>query len=1033
MIENSMAGQTMAGFRCWSAENVAQTVYSDIGQLSGEADAVFLAAHSPMDLEHRKGKEDANGANSAEERVLEALTSRIGDVDRNTLVAVTGASGSGKSHVVRWVHAHLPKDDPRFQILYVPRAVQTLRELLRRIIEGLPGVEGTDLMRRVDSAFAGVKPGMLQENLFNQMKLALNWTLEDRAPYDGETSDEAGIREDRNAMLGDKQENGGRTDGLADLLDLPAFKEKLLRADSPLGRLVESYFEQTSWRSGGDSLFTEDDLPLKSPKIITELRGRSTELRDLWTIISSQPRDALVLLEEALRAAVPRALGLRDKGGETLDSLFRASRQALRAQGQELVLIFEDLAQFGLVDGELYDQFVTPPGDDLAPLRVIFAITDGPYGKMERTVRTRVEHEFHVSGSALAHSPDFIGRYLNLARVGREEAQSLWNSAVDRTSSRWMRNACDTREEGSPCRFRDVCHASFGSVNIEGLGDVGLYPYNNNALQRALVRVGDAATPRLVMDRLITTILDEADSRIAAGDYPHDRTKEQFDFKVRMGKDALLEKNPANDPERNYRALVIWGDESPLAPGIREAFSLGDSRDQSKPPERRDLSKPPESPFEVPKGRESAELDLPNLLAPLFQWQNGDDLPDADADVLRLALYDLTYDRLHLDQYRVHVLSDPGRTLLHSLFSKNSFTIEGARGRGAGGQSIRFHMERTVDDMRVMAAARWFHDHGHFEPTRAKWQWPEGYDPGELMVELETRLDLWADQVRWRFLQETGGSRLANWAVGLRALALAATGHDVERLGTVSAVLRNDGSVPIGPSTAWVAVDQAASATLNRVDASEYVGNFAAVRQGDRGRAQLVDPRGLDDAIHRFLTAPIDALGEVITLCADSTLRAAADRLLGVLHAAVLAEDELLRASAETVVNLLEGHTPAEIGAYAFSVADSAKDAGFFRPVAQWEQFRRHIDCLKAASPAAPPVTFEGDVAAVVRGQHAARETNRVAEALTFIQQCMDLTNQECKRSGGAGGDLATLRNTLAGQVEKLTDLVDSLGQGKQS
>ena len=42
-----MAENSMATFRCWSTEGVARTVFSDIGALASDADAVFLAAHTP--------------------------------------------------------------------------------------------------------------------------------------------------------------------------------------------------------------------------------------------------------------------------------------------------------------------------------------------------------------------------------------------------------------------------------------------------------------------------------------------------------------------------------------------------------------------------------------------------------------------------------------------------------------------------------------------------------------------------------------------------------------------------------------------------------------------------------------------------------------------------------------------------------------------------------------------------------------------------------------------------------------------------
>ena len=1010
----------MARFRCWSAESVARTVFSDIGALPGDADAVFLAAHTPVELEHRKGSERISGS-SGEAQVLEALTSRIGDLERNTLVAVTGGSGSGKSHVVRWVHSHLPADDPRFHVLYVPRAIQTLRELLRRIIEGLPDVDGTDLMSRVDAAISKVRPGELQARLVNEMKIALDWTLEDRAPYDGETPDEAAAREDRNGMLGSKdEESGGRRDGLADILEIPQVKAALLRPLGRLSQLVQSYFDQTSRRDDNEEIFTPDDLPLRERGVRTALTGRR-ELAELWTIITRQPDDALTLLEEALRVALPKTVGLRSASGETLDSLFRESRKALRARQQELVLIFEDLAQFGLVDGELFDQFVTQPRDDLAPLRVVFALTDGAYGRMERTVRTRVEHEFDVGDFALADRPQFVGRYLNLARVGRDETQRLWRPGADmQAGAAWMVNACDTREEGEACRFRDTCHASFGTVAIDGLGDVGLYPYNHEALRRAIEHLGHNPTPRDVLDESVSTNLVEADRHIGAGDYPHERTRQQFDFKVRMAKDALQARNPSSDPERNYRALVIWGDESRLPAGILEAFSL----DGAAGPVQ--VTPEPE-PIEEPRAEKA---DLSNPLLPLFQWQVGDDLPEDDVNTFRETLRRLTVDRLRLDQSLVHIYAGRAKEMLDGLFNVTSFDIEGSRGRRAGGQSLLFNLTRCAEDVRVMAAARWFRDHGHFDPARATWQWPEGYDPAQLMIELESRLDSWASKVRSRFIELTGGTRPARHAIGLRAAALAASGRSPASLDTTTSVLRPAAENIHRRSEAWAGVDEVASRIVASIKADEYVGEFAAVRQGEAGGPQLIDPRELDDAIAEFLANPEKSLNDVASSKADPVLAQAARQLLDALRSAAPAEAESASRAYETVTTLLEGRSPAAVGVAAEGVGLLARDAGFFRPAEAWPAFHRAVEELSSSAATDPSIADGGDLGAVLRGQSATRDINQLARAMLVIKQVMDDTKKECERGDGAGGDISTLRTEVRSHVEELARLANSLGSG---
>ena len=196
-----MSAETMEKFRCWSAEEVAGTVFSDIGGLASDADAIFLAAHTPVELARKKGREHDLPL-AGEAQVLKSLLDPIGDAQRNTLIAVTGESGSGKSHVVRWVNAHVNRDDDRYRVLYVPRAIQTLRALLHRIVSDLPGVEGTDLLDRVDAAIGKSSPGELKDRLVNEMRIALNWTIQPRAAVDGETADEAQAREDRNGLLG---------------------------------------------------------------------------------------------------------------------------------------------------------------------------------------------------------------------------------------------------------------------------------------------------------------------------------------------------------------------------------------------------------------------------------------------------------------------------------------------------------------------------------------------------------------------------------------------------------------------------------------------------------------------------------------------------------------------------------------------------------------------------------------------------------------------------------------------------------------
>jgi hypothetical protein len=1015
----------MKGFRCWSAGSVSRTVYSDIGALPSHAEALFLAAHTPMELSHPRG-EELPDAGSDERQVLDTLLAAVGDMDRNTLIAVTGESGAGKSHVVRWVHACLDPSDERYHVLYVPRAVQTIRELLRRIVAGLPGGGGQEFMDRIDEAVGNSTPAELQDRLLEEMRLALTWTLELQLPGDDESDDQRAAREERNALLGDPDERGKRRNGLADLLSLDPVNRTLLRDGGRLHQFIESVYKETSRRDEGPQGFTAADLPLREAGVRRELTGKG-DLRELWDLVRQDPKPALDILDEALRQAVPRTLGLKARSGETLDLLFRRSRQALREKGKELVLVFEDLAQFGLIDGELYDQFVTQPGSDLAPLRVLFAVTDAPFSKLPETVRTRITHQFAVSPSALTDRKSFVARYLNLARVGRDSVERAWAQAQkDTVGEEWVPNACDTRENGLPCRFRDECHQGFGVVQVQGLGSVGLYPYNEVSLRRALDGQGQEPTPREVLDTCVAETLREADPHIERGTYPHPRVRERFDFKVQRPKDALLQGATGEEAERLYRALVIWGDEENLGPAVMDAFSLGGAT------ARKRATLPPDVEKQRTKQKETPEKSQESPLLPLFQWQNGERLPDHEADSYRVTLYRLVSSRLELDQDLFHVANGRGAQILSGLFTRYSFDLEDARGRTAGPESVRFEVRRQADDIQVLMGARWFADHGHWKPQEGTWPWPEDYDPAELMLSLESRLDQWSETVRRSFRDRVRGRGLARAAIGIRAVALLATGVTPDRLKTVDNVLSTNAPSSAQSTPLWGSVDRAAQNVLRQAPAADWVGEFAAVRQGDTGAAQLVDAADLETGLQDILKSPVTFLRQALQEFNEVApeLAIAARELLSAIQQASPAHVREVVTAIEALAESLEGEHPQSVARSAQEVGKQALTNHFFRPEKGWHRFTEAVQTLESL-PELPLIRrgkrHEEVEEEALAMQPWAREAVAGAGALEVVRQSLEATGRECLRSSAVGGDLNQLRRDVQNKLGRIEECLRTL------
>lgn len=1013
---------TMKTFRCWSVDSVGKTVYSDIGQLPADADAVFLAAHTPMVISHLRGTE-LLGANSDEQLVLDALLSGVGDTDRNTLVAVTGHSGAGKSHVVRWVHSQLDATDTRFHVLYVPRAVQTVRELLKRIVVGLPGSGGEEFMRRVDDAVGNSSPGELRDRLLGEIRLALTWTLEIEPPKEAENIEQKSAREERNALLGETDDQGKRRDGLADLLVLPHVNRTMLREGGLLDRFVQSVFEKTSRRDGHQDGFTEDDLPLRDPGMRRAFGGNRA-LAERWDLIREFPETALSLLDEAVRVALPKALGLTANNGETLDLLFRQARQLLRTQGKELVLLFEDLAQFGLIDGELYDQFVTQPAEDMAPLRVLFAVTDGPYEKLGETIQTRITHRFQVQPTSVTDHETFVGRYLNLVRVGRtgiEDARAKVSGG-----DQWVPNACDTRENGLPCRVRDECHQAFGAVDIEDLGQVGLYPYNDIALRRAVLGRGDQPTPRAILDVCVRDALIEADRHIGDGSYPHQRVREVFDFTATMLKDAVLDGRTGPEADRLYRAMVIWGNEKPLHPGVAEAFSLsvpgalaGKVAASSKQP-----------PTPQPPRVDTETTTTVSPLHELFQWQNGEWLPDNDATMYRTILFKMVTARIDLSQDLFHTANGIGKDRFQDLFRSYSFVLEDARGSKPGKSSIRIELGRK--DASVLMAAKWFADHGHWQPVAGKWPFPDGVSPVDLMLILEQRLDEWAEQVRAEFIRMMDGRGLVHAAIGVRAVALLATGTAPEKLKSINDVVSAAKQKRIPASPVWASVDDLARDALETVRVAEIVGSLAAVRQGDSRNPQLVDVVELDAGLVQFLRQPTKHLrhaGERFH-DVDPVLAKAARDLLAAVEKAATPQLAEFRDALGVLKPGLADCKPRAVAKAARDVGRRAMEHGLLRPADCWSNFEEAADRVENI-PAGMPLDWQSggrpdaDEALAIQGL--ARSAIQGARALTVLKDSLAATREECNRNDGSAENIENHGQQVRAKLSQIRNYLDEL------
>jgi hypothetical protein len=990
-----MTDNEFKGYRCWDAGTVQRTIFGDIASLGLDADAVFLAAHSSVTIDHAKGVHRLGV--EGERAVLDALTSGFGIPDSNTLVAVTGASGSGKSHLVRWVRAHLREDAEAYHLVYVPRELATLRDLLGHVLDRMPGTESDAVRAELEKAIGAKPPEQLAEDLLDGLRSVLRYELpENREGTDYET---------RQFLLGSFSDEGGvrRSGGVADLLLEVSIREHFLRKDGAISKMIDSVRGE---RRGGDETtpeFTSEDWPSQKSKIVT---GLNSNLRALFTMAGRDPM-AVEILNEARNRAIAETLGMRQ--GVNLAEVFSTTRRRLKTEGKDLVLLFEDLAQFGLFDGELFNQLGLQPGDDLAPIRAVFAITDGKFNEtVPDTVVTRLTHRFKVHDLVTAGVPGyeqdsraFLARYLNVARVGRDRLIQAWSDADDgsRETGDWIPNACLDRGDGRECSHRETCWDAFGKE-----GDFGLYPYNEQSIERALRKKGDRITARTVVDEMVHGFLVEADPTIEAGLFPPESAKERFDFGVGVDKASVLrgfDGSPA-DQDRLHRCRVIWADGGIEEAGVRLAFNLPSS--DAGPPIETATAAPRATTPAPPRG-----VPVEPLRA-LFAWENGEGLTETEVKWYRDRLHELALSRLNLGSLLVDSAKGIGDLLLKKLLAATSFRFEKVVfGQSVGDDRLEFSIANDQTGVLLLAGVRWLWDHKNWDVTSETRSWDFPLDPLEAQICLDEFLDMVADQVEGAVVASLMAGPLdpSTAAMAVRTVARLLLG---ERPPDNCRVLPWCLSLPTEPrdqpSEQWAPVWSEAGSALRDVSTA-WVTAFATARQGD-GAPIVVDATRLNEVAELAVIDPLAALGRCSGLnAAASEIMVHAEELSAKIEACLEVEAEAMRKTAADLRHFVGGSEFASVVVAAQIGGDQASAATVFRPVADYTSFRDatgrliEVPSSEVATwlAASDQIFLDGevDLGEVLLAQGWFSAARQVQADLVVVQRCLSDTSDEVK------------------------------------
>lgn len=599
--------KTFQGYTCWTQSAARHVLATEA--LQGRRSA-FLATHVPIEGFELEGSEAALITQITEHGLLEAFAPTSGDEPpKHVFCVVEGNPGSGKSHLIRWLHASWPKNDAD-HVVMIRRQEGSLEGTLEQLRDQIPEEYRNHFQNLASNANLNDKGR--EQAFLDGLALALDPSLTDY--------------------------NYGDHDFVQEHEPHHIFRQSYVAehwsAPSRIRRIIQGHGSKSEQRDSERASFHLNDikelanmgsklqngLPWQTKDLLFDIKDQMNLLpKDLAHLEFEVAREDAPLAVELLEALEGRAniaiqglVGISAKG---MDGMFRTLRRGLAEQGKRLVLLLEDITNFQGVDDRLLDAVLIDRSDTIdadmggAPLCDLVSIVGvtPDYLKTKLRQRTnywqRVTQHIKLDGQSSVlrqeGAPEkFAARYIRAIRAGEDGLEGA-------SSPKDVPNVCTS------CPHKVTCHKAFGHID-----DVGLYPLSPNAVRSLYAsldddRTGaDMTTPRaLIQNVLNPTFLNP--QLLGQHLYPSAALETEYVKTSGRGPRGFLQSllNEHPETERTVRLFTWWGNENEMlfydhqhgslngiAHGIFEALGLpwNELRQSSKNIESQPEESPPQ-------------------------------------------------------------------------------------------------------------------------------------------------------------------------------------------------------------------------------------------------------------------------------------------------------------------------------------------------------------------------------------------------------------------------------------------------------
>ncbi len=495
----------------------------------------FLAKHVPMKALFFTDHADLTEADKKRPKTESELYEQIfsDSQTEDQFILVKGASGAGKSHLIRWFDTMLEvrKSDNEI-VLYIRRADNTLKGTIRQLIN-LPEVQNIpnkELYKKLASASTTI-PEM---ELKNTIYYAFVNLVESDDGRGGETEERIISNVDRKHLVA--------------LLQNSLFKERIMDVSGPIDRIYTKIAENKTFEINDQAaqfevVDFEVDAEFRTDLINTGADNKARKIADKLLGNDGFVEKIVIYMNKFIEKVVQRCTGLEP--GD-LRTVIEEIRQELYRQNQNLTILIEDITAASGVDDSLLDALLTNKSGyldrQLCRIRSIVGVADGYYRENFRSnTKGRIKQFINVPDEMFNGDTDglieFFARYLNTVSLPVE----VINKWVD--------------EKANPDMYpiHDVTVGMEWDNLQLGEKTINLYPFS----KRAIVNLYKAQeisqrNPRAIMRNIIEPLVKDAIDGL--DDFPKD-----YGVNTTLLPEIANKNYDTSTAYRLSRFIQIWG------------------------------------------------------------------------------------------------------------------------------------------------------------------------------------------------------------------------------------------------------------------------------------------------------------------------------------------------------------------------------------------------------------------------------------------------------------------------------------------